>query len=60
MSKALKLYGIEDNSYSNDAEMIGTVHEMSSRIIKSLVFGNERISCVILCIFNASTNRVNA
>ena len=33
--KALRLYGIESDAYSNDEEMFSVVHEMRSRIITS-------------------------
>lgn len=33
--KALKLYGLTENSYSNETEMFDLVHEMRTRIIKS-------------------------
>jgi fructose-bisphosphate aldolase class I len=46
--KALKLYGIEENAYSNDAEMFDLVHEMRSRIITSPAFDGDRIMGAIL------------
>ena len=33
--KALKLYGINEDQYSNDAEMFDLIHKMRTRIIKS-------------------------
>ena len=33
--KALKLYGIGEDAYSNDDEMFRVVHEMRTRIITS-------------------------
>lgn len=53
--KALKLYGIEESSYSNEAEMFDLVHAMRSRIIKSPVFNSDRILGVIL--FEMTMNR---
>ncbi|MDP1851724.1 MAG: fructose bisphosphate aldolase [Candidatus Planktophila sp.] len=53
--KALKLYGIEESSYSNEAEMFDLVHAMRSRIIKSPVFTSDRILGVIL--FEMTMNR---
>jgi fructose-bisphosphate aldolase class I len=46
--KALKLYGIEENAYSNDAEMFDMVHEMRTRIITSPAFDGDRIMGAIL------------
>ena len=46
--KALKLYGIEEASYKNEAEMFDLVHTMRSRIITSPVFDKNRILGVIL------------
>ncbi len=46
--KALKLYGIEESSYSSEAEMFDLVHEMRSRIITSPSFGGDRILGAIL------------
>jgi fructose-bisphosphate aldolase class I len=46
--KALRLYGIDANSYSSDAQMFDLVHEMRSRIITSPVFGGDRILASIL------------
>jgi len=36
--KALKLYGIPEDAYSNDAEMFDLVHEMRTRIVTSPAF----------------------
>jgi len=41
--KALKLYGVDENQYSNEEEMFDLVHAMRSRIISSPVFTGERI-----------------
>ena len=46
--KALKLYGVEENEYSNDAEMFDMIHEMRSRIITSSAFNGERVLGAIL------------
>ena len=46
--KALKLYGLTESSYSNEAEMFDLVHDMRTRIIKSPIFNSERILGVIL------------
>ncbi|MCW2565723.1 MAG: fructose,6-bisphosphate aldolase [Mycobacterium sp.] len=46
--KALKLYGVEENAYSNDAEMFDLVHEMRTRIITSPAFDGDRIMGAIL------------
>ena len=46
--KALKLYGIEEDSYKNEDEMFHLVHEMRTRIVTSPVFNSKRILAVIL------------
>ncbi|MBJ7340646.1 fructose bisphosphate aldolase [Mycolicibacterium sp.] len=46
--KALRLYGIEDSSYSSDAEMFDLIHAMRSRIVTSPVFGGDRVLAAIL------------
>jgi len=46
--KALKLYGVEEDAYSNDAEMFGLIHEMRARIIKSPAFTGEKVVGAIL------------
>lgn len=46
--KALKLYGVDESAYSNDAEMFDRVHEMRTRIITSASFGGDRILAAIL------------
>jgi fructose-bisphosphate aldolase class I len=46
--KALKLYGLDETAYSNDAEMFDRIHEMRSRIITSPSFGGDRILGAIL------------
>lgn len=46
--KALRLYGIESDAYSNDEEMFSVVHEMRTRIITSPTFDGSRILGAIL------------
>ena len=46
--KALKLYGISEDQYSNDAEMFDLIHKMRTRIIKSPAFNEEKILGAIL------------
>ncbi len=46
--KALKLYGIPEDQYSNDEQMFDLVHEMRSRIITSPAFNGDRIMGAIL------------
>ncbi|MDQ3947302.1 MAG: fructose bisphosphate aldolase [Actinomycetota bacterium] len=46
--KALKLYGISEDSWSGDEEMFDLIHEMRARIIKSPSFNGERILGSIL------------
>ncbi len=46
--KALRLYGIEDDAWSNDEEMFDVVHEMRTRIITSPAFSGERLIGAIL------------
>ena len=53
--KALKLYGIEENAYQDEATMFDLVHQMRARIIKSPAFTSERILAVIL--FEMTMNR---
>ncbi len=45
--KALKLYGVNEDQYSNETEMYDLIHKMRSRIIKSPSF-DERIIGAIL------------
>ena len=53
--KALKLYGIDEDAYSNDEEMMRVMHEMRSRIMRSPVFNGDRILAAIL--FEDTMNR---
>jgi fructose-bisphosphate aldolase, class I len=46
--KALALYGIKDDAWSNEEEMFTVVHRMRARIITSPSFGGERILAAIL------------
>ena len=46
--KALGLYGITEDKFSNDEEMFDLVHQMRSRIIKSKSFTDDRILGAIL------------
>ncbi len=46
--KALKLYGVEESEYSNEAEMFDLIHKMRTRIATSPAFTGERILAAIL------------
>ena len=46
--KALKLYGLDESSYSNESEMFDRMHEMRSRLIKSPSFNGNRVIGAIL------------
>ena len=46
--KALKLYGIDESSYSGDDQMFDLVHAMRSRIVTSPAFGGQRVLGAIL------------
>jgi len=46
--KALGLYGIGEDAWSNDDEMFDVVHQMRTRIITSPSFGGDRILGAIL------------
>src|ERR1700720_414251 len=46
--KALRLYGIQENTWSSDEEMFAIVHQMRARIITSPSFNGERIIGAIL------------
>src|SRR6185295_3980861 len=45
---ALRLYGVKDSAWSNEAEMFALVHQMRKRIITSPSFTGERIIGAIL------------
>ncbi len=53
--KALKLYGIEENTYSGEQQMMDLVHQMRTRIVTSPVFTGDRIVGAIL--FEATMDR---
>src|SRR5882724_8532614 len=53
--KALRLYGIQENTWSSDEEMFAIVHQMRTRIITSPGFNGERIIGAIL--FENTMNR---
>ena len=46
--KALGLYGVTEDAWSNDDEMFDVVHQMRTRIITSPSFGGDRILGAIL------------
>lgn len=46
--KALRLYGIEEDEYSSDAEMFDLIHAMRSRIVTSASFAGDRVLAAIL------------
>lgn len=46
--KALKLYGVNEDEYSNETEMFELIHKMRTRIIKSPAFNQEKILGAIL------------
>jgi fructose-bisphosphate aldolase class I len=46
--KALGIYGVNENAWSNEDEMYALVHAMRSRIITSPAFNGERILAAIL------------
>lgn len=46
--KALKLYGIEENRYSNEAEMFDLIHEMRARIVRAPAFTGDKVIGAIL------------
>ena len=46
--KALKLYGVDEDQYSGEAEMFDMMHAMRSRIIKSPAFTGEKVVGAIL------------
>jgi fructose-bisphosphate aldolase class I len=53
--KALKLYGVAENSYSGETAMMDLVHQMRTRIVSSPAFTGERIAGAIL--FEATMDR---
>ena len=46
--KALGLYGVTEDAWSNDEEMFGVIHDMRARIVTSSAFGGDRILAAIL------------
>jgi fructose-bisphosphate aldolase, class I len=46
--KALRLYGVAEDAFSNDAEMFDLVHAMRTRIITSPSFNGDRVLAAIL------------
>ncbi|MEO0422127.1 MAG: fructose bisphosphate aldolase [Pseudomonadota bacterium] len=46
--KALRLYGVAEDAWSNDEEMFDLVHQMRSRIITAPAFNGDRILAAIL------------
>ena len=46
--KALMLYGVGEDAYSNDEEMFTRVHQMRTRIVTSSAFNGDRILGAIL------------
>ncbi len=46
--KALRLYGVEEGAWSNEAEMFDLIHQMRARIIKSPAFTGDKVMGAIL------------
>ena len=46
--KALRLYGVNEDQYSNEVEMFDLIHKMRTRIIKSPAFNESKILGAIL------------
>ncbi len=46
--KALSLYGVEEDAWSNDDEMFDLMHAMRTRIVTSPAFGGDRVLGAIL------------
>jgi fructose-bisphosphate aldolase class I len=46
--KALKLYGVEEDRYSSEAEMFDLIHAMRARIVKAPAFTGEKVVGAIL------------
>ena len=46
--KALRLYGVEENAYSNDDEMFALIHDMRSRIAQAPEFTGDKVVGAIL------------
>ena len=54
-AKTLKLYGIEEGSYSGEDEMFDLIHAMRARVMQSKAFTSDKIVGVIL--FEQTMNR---
>jgi fructose-bisphosphate aldolase class I len=46
--KALRLYGVNEDEYSGDAEMLDKIHEMRTRIMTDPAFKGDRVIAAIL------------
>lgn len=46
--KALRLYGIDENAWSNETEMFDLIHQMRTRIIRSPAFTGDKVMGAIL------------
>ena len=46
--KALKLYGVEEDAYSSEAEMYDQIHAMRARIVAAPAFSGEKVIGAIL------------
>jgi fructose-bisphosphate aldolase class I len=46
--KALRLYGVDDAAYSNDAEMYDLIHAMRTRIVMAPAFSGDKVIGAIL------------
>ena len=46
--KALRLYGVEEDQYSSEAEMFDLIHAMRERIVKAPAFTGEKVVGAIL------------
>ncbi|MEM1273831.1 MAG: fructose bisphosphate aldolase [Pseudomonadota bacterium] len=46
--KALKLYGVDEDAYSNEAEMFDRIHEMRTRIATAEAFTGDKVIAAIL------------
>ncbi len=46
--KALRLYGVQEDAYSNDEEMFGLIHQMRARIVNAPAFTGEKVVGAIL------------
>ncbi len=46
--KALRLYGVEEDAYSSEAEMFDLIHDMRARIVKAPAFTGEKVVGAIL------------